>query len=128
MTRVKNMVFRGHKKALARARSGHQGIYVKAQTTPVKTLAIKLTAYATFHTWKETAERFNITNDKGRPSPGLACLIAGGYQPGLKVCQRLGIKTECPTCLRPVTRNHRHLPEWVTIGADFLAEKERSRR
>jgi hypothetical protein len=123
MTKPAGRVVRSPKKADKTARYSN-----RSQTLAVSKLASRLNIYAEGHTWDAAAKKYEITDTKGRPSPGLAFMIAGGYMPGIEVCMRLGIRAKCPSCSRPMTRNHKHVPDWVTRGADFLAERERSRR
>jgi hypothetical protein len=74
-------------------------------------------------TWSVAAKRCDVLTKSGLPDPGLAYRIAvEGYEPRSMECrQRLGLPIVCPTCHH---KHKRELPAWVTIGSDFLKERE----
>jgi hypothetical protein len=51
------------------------------QTRATSRLSKKLTSYARRHSWRDTAKKYNILSKTGKPSKGMAKLIAEGYEP-----------------------------------------------
>jgi hypothetical protein len=51
------------------------------QTRATSRLSRKLTSYARLHSWTQTANKYRILTKNGKPSKGMAKLIAEGYEP-----------------------------------------------